>query len=215
MNKILKWTVISLVVVFALILVASAAVYLYKPGLRESWVKPGVDQEDLPTEISAPTAFKNVNVIPMDRERVLESQTVVVEDRRITYVGNDDNEIPADAHIVDGTGKYLMPGLADMHTHVYGNENDLLLYVANGVTTIRTMGGEPPDILEWRDQIRAGSRLGPTVWAWWPSIRSQRGRDPVWLRRFKTRGGEAFAHTPEEYWECESALRQASWLPPM
>src|SRR5690606_32502828 len=63
-------------------------------------------------------AFTNVNVIPMDRERVLEDQTVVVADGRITRVGPAaSTQVPAGATRIDARGKYLMPGVAEMHGH--------------------------------------------------------------------------------------------------
>ena len=65
---------------------------------------------------STTTAFVNVNLIPMDSEQVLENQTVIVEDDRIVAVGPaDEITVPENAVVVDGVGKYLMPGLADMH----------------------------------------------------------------------------------------------------
>ena len=107
-------------------------------------------------------------------------------------------DIPADAHVVDGDGKFLIPGLSDMHMHTFGSENDLLVYLANGVTTIRILGGDPPAILDWRDQIRAGTRVGPNIWAWWPMIENGYWGDPEWVKELQTRGGETYVHTPEE-----------------
>jgi imidazolonepropionase-like amidohydrolase len=76
-------------------------------------------------------------------------------------------ELPASdsALRIDGRGKYLMPGLADMHVHLF-NSKDLVLYLANGVTTIRNLGGygAADSILEIRRQVRAGERLGPTIY---------------------------------------------------
>ena len=87
------------------------------------------------------TAFVGVHVVPMDREHVLEDRTVLVRGDRIVRIGPaGDVAVPAGAAVIDGRGKYLMPGLADMHVHVWC-EGDLLLYVANGVTTVRNMSG--------------------------------------------------------------------------
>ena len=91
------------------------------------------------------TAFQNVNVIPMDEERVLGDQTVVVREGRIAEIGPAaDVEAPADALVVDGSGKYLLPGLAEMHAHIPNAQGEtdavdrtLFLYLAGGVTTIR------------------------------------------------------------------------------
>ena len=76
----------------------------------------------------------------MDAE-VRTSQTVVVRDGWITAVGpTGQATYPAGATVVDGAGRFLIPGLSDMHAHVY-SEAELLLYVAHGVTRIRNMWG--------------------------------------------------------------------------
>jgi len=64
-------------------------------------------------------AFTNVNVIPMDKERVLQDQTVIVRDARISEIGPaSSTKVPAGATKIDGTGQYLIPALADMHVHI-------------------------------------------------------------------------------------------------
>lgn len=107
-------------------------------------------------------AFVNVTVIPMDEERELREQTVLVEGDRIVAVGPAESvEVPETARRVDAGGRYLLPGLADMHVHI-PEDYMLLLYVANGVTTVRNMEGyffHP----RWRDEVAAGERLGPTI----------------------------------------------------
>src|SRR5712692_8792058 len=93
--------------------------------------------------------FVNVNVIPIDRERVLERQAVIVREGRIAQIGPARKvKAPDGALRVDGSGKYLMPGLAEMHGHLpppntsrEAVENLLFLYLANGVTTVRGMLG--------------------------------------------------------------------------
>lgn len=85
------------------------------------------------------TAFVHVNVVPMDRERVLRDQTVLVRGGRIVAIGRN-VEVPAAAVRIDGHGKsWLSPGLADMHTHSQ-TKNDLAVYLANGVTSVLNMG---------------------------------------------------------------------------
>lgn len=125
----------------------------------------------------ATTAFVNVNVIPMDRERVLEQQTVVVEGETITRVGPAaTTAIPTDAARVEAGGKYLIPGLAEMHAHVPGGqaseedvERVLYLYVANGVTTARGMLGHPRH-LPLRDRLARAEVRGPTLYTSGPSL---------------------------------------------
>jgi imidazolonepropionase-like amidohydrolase len=78
-------------------------------------------------------AITDVTVLPMDRLRVLEHQTVVIADGRIIALGpSKDVRTPAGARVIDGSGKYLMPGLADMHVHIT-TPDELPMYVGNGV----------------------------------------------------------------------------------
>ncbi len=112
-----------------------------------------------------PIAFVDVNVVPMDSERVIERQTVIVRDDKIVEIGpTSEVEVPSGVLVIDGRGKYLMPGLADMHVHPQpAGKSTLLTYVANGVTTIRHMYGDARS-LEWREQIARGELLGPTMY---------------------------------------------------
>ena len=122
-------------------------------------------------------AFVGVHVVPMDEERVLESQTVLVFEDRIKEIGPvGEVDVPDEAVIIDGEGLYLMPGLAEMHAHIPSSrspadyrENTLFLYVANGITTIRGMLGEPSH-LELRAQSAAGEILAPRIYTSGPSL---------------------------------------------
>lgn len=114
-------------------------------------------------------AFTNVNVIPMDRERVLAGQNVIVSGGRITAIGPaSSTEVPAGATRIDGTGRYLLPGLAEMHGHIPGAnvaaaEDVLFLYVAAGATTVRGMQGHPAQ-LELKRRAEAGEIIAPRLW---------------------------------------------------
>ena len=127
-------------------------------------------------EAGPATAFVGVTVIPMDRERVIAGQTVVVRGNRIVEIGSMiDVEVPAGATQVDGRGKFLMPGVAEMHGH-YPNpeqaeftEAVLFLYVANGVTLVRGMQGNASH-LPLRDAIEAGEIVGPRLFVCAPSM---------------------------------------------
>lgn len=121
-------------------------------------------------------AFVDVHVVPMDRERVLERQTVLVRDGRIAEIGPVDRvAVPAGATRIDGRGKYLMPGLAEMHAHIPGPQDPrlvervLFLYVANGVTFARGMLGHPAH-LELRARAARGELLAPTIYTSGPSF---------------------------------------------
>ena len=123
-------------------------------------------------------AFTNVNVIPMDRDVVLAGQTVVVVDGVIQALGAADAaEVGNGATVIDGSGRYLMPGLAEMHAHVPSGadppreevDDILFLYIANGVTTIRGMLGSAYQI-PLADELERGDVLGPTFYAAAPSL---------------------------------------------
>ncbi len=122
-----------------------------------------------PATVSADVAFVNVNIVPMDADRMLESQTVLVGREGIVQIGPTDQvAIPDSALRIDGTGQYLLPGLTDMHVHWTANttselRNDNFLFLANGVTTIRVMWGSN-FALRRRDEIIQGLALGPTVY---------------------------------------------------
>jgi imidazolonepropionase-like amidohydrolase len=110
------------------------------------------------------TAFVRVNVVPMDRERVLPNQTVIVQGDTIVAMGRG-LQIPAQAQVIDGRGTaYLSPGLADMHTHS-ATRNDLAVYLANGVTTVLHMGGAPAGFVNAVvPAVNRGAIAGPHVY---------------------------------------------------
>ena len=118
-------------------------------------------------------AITHVNVIPMTRDELLVAdQTVVVTGDRITAMGlAGSTAIPKGAQVVDGRGKYLIPGLADMHVHLeYFDDPAMLgLFVDNGVTTVRNMDGRPY-ILDWKKRIAAGTLAGPRIYTAGPLL---------------------------------------------
>jgi imidazolonepropionase-like amidohydrolase len=123
-------------------------------------------------------AITNVTVLPMDRAGTLPGQTVVVQDGEIVAVAPSGSvRLDASATIIDGSGRYLMPGLAEMHAHVPPGANPprdavediLFLYIANGITTIRGMLGSEYQI-PLAEELREGNVLGPTFYVGAPSI---------------------------------------------
>ena len=116
-------------------------------------------------------AIRDVTVIPMDRERAIPGQTVLIAGERIVRIGpSGDTPVPPGTRIVDGAGQYLIPGLADMHIHLSPdtgasaarNRRRLGLLVANGVTTARSMLGHPSHFA-LRDSVRARRAVGPAL----------------------------------------------------
>lgn len=124
-------------------------------------------------------AFVDVDVLPMDRDVRLSSQTVIVRDGRIAAIGPHDSvEVPDDATRIDGEGRVLMPGLAEFHGHVPGGDDPVYvqdtldLYLANGVTLVRNMSGDVSHP-ELRARIERGEVNGPTLVVASPWLRSQ------------------------------------------
>ncbi len=116
-------------------------------------------------------AFVDVTVVSMNTEHVTTDQTVIVRDGRIDEIGPASQiTVPKDAMVIEGRGKYLMPGLADMHVHLDTDTPGMLVvFLANGVTTVRNMWGTP-DILAWRQQVEEGELLGPTIYTTGPIL---------------------------------------------
>ncbi|MEO6391833.1 MAG: amidohydrolase family protein [Pyrinomonadaceae bacterium] len=124
-------------------------------------------------------AFVGVNVIPMDRERVLLDQTVIVKDGVITQIDDARKvKVPKSAQTVPAKGKYLIPGLVDMHVHLLSDEegypdalagDELKIMIANGVTTVRFMIGTPEQLV-LRAQSARGEIIAPTIFAASPHL---------------------------------------------
>ena len=154
------------------------------------------------------TAFVGVNVIPMDRERVMRNQTVVVSDGIITQIGDVKKvKVPKDALRIDGSGKYLMPGLVDMHTHLLSDndefpdsiaEDELRVMVANGVTTIRLMIGTPEQLV-LRARSARGEIVAPTLYCASPHLTGRK------------QGNDFVVNTPEEARDAVRKSKQAGY----
>ncbi len=139
----------------------------------------------------AALVITDVNVLPMDVREVTPGQTVIIRDGIILEIGDALSvSVPAGAETVDGHGKYLMPGLADMHVHLpkqrrngFGVEEFLLLNMAAGVTSVRSMRGAE-DHLALRTRIESGDLLGPRLYLSAPPIFGQRTFDGASVEEF-------------------------------
>jgi len=129
---------------------------------------------------SETTAFIGVNVVPMTSSVVMKNQTVLVQGDRIVAIGDQKRiRVAAGASRIDGRGKFLMPGLAEMHGHIppptasrATTENVLFLYLANGITTVRGMLGHPGQ-LALRAEAVSGTVASPTLYLAGPSFNDQ------------------------------------------
>ena len=121
----------------------------------------------------ASTAFTHVTVIDGRSPEPRSDQNVVVRGNRIVAVGPAaSTSVPSGARVIDGRGKFLIPGLWDMHVHTTmpGGRDVLKLYIANGVTGVRDMAGDWPTITAWRGEIARGTLIGPRIVASGPYL---------------------------------------------
>lgn len=144
-------------------------------------------------------AYVGATVVPMDREGTLADTTVVVRGDRIALVAPAASIDTTGATIVDAKGKWIVPGLADMHVHTW-SDRDFGLYLLNGVTTVRDMFGSP-NHLTWRASIASGKLEGPTLFAAGPIVD---GDPPVWP-------GSAVVTTPEAARQTVREQKQAGY----
>jgi imidazolonepropionase-like amidohydrolase len=132
--------------------------------------------DDAPVRAQAEAiVIENVAVVDVVKGRLTAPQTVIIAEGRIASMGRLETAAPPDAVRVDGSGRYLMPGLVDMHVHLFNNAthrppNDWAfpLWVANGVTGVRDMRSELsdlPTIARWRDAVGRHQLIAPRVLA--------------------------------------------------
>ena len=120
--------------------------------------------------------FTNVNLLDMTTDEIKTNKTVAILQGKIASI-TDASELKfsSETEVIDGTDKFLMPGLTEMHAHIPGNqdmellEETLFLYLSNGITTIRGMLGQPYH-LELRDKVLTNEILGPRIYTSGPSM---------------------------------------------
>lgn len=174
LQKIGKWSLRVLGVIAVLIVVTVVSLYfIFTGSVRQAY---GAD-----TKVADPaqflidaeaTAISNVSVLSPDATRMLPNRTVLLANRKIMSIAQN-VDIPDGVRTIDGRGMFLIPGLVDSHVHLHRSPNDLLLYVANGVTQIRSMNGSIQD-LELKREIENG-RLGPHLYVSSASMASADG----------------------------------------
>src|SRR5437016_897579 len=131
-------------------------------------------------------ALTHVNIIGVTGAHIRKDMTVIVRGNHIVRIGKATRvRLPLDAKILDARGKFLIPGLWDMHVHTVfgdwipgGKEVALPLFVANGITGIRDMGGDLDTLLQWRSEISAGTLPGPRMIIAGPMLDGPKSRFP-------------------------------------
>jgi imidazolonepropionase-like amidohydrolase len=156
-----------------------------------------------PVRTAGPFAIANVTVVDVRGGTLLPARNVVVADGRIRSIGT---ALPQGIRVIDGRGRYLLPGLWDMHTHVFAVSPllDLPLYIAYGVTNVRDMQGCPQpgdpfvacreDKRRWTAEALAGERVGPRIVA----STSWMANGPGMVRRLKTVPAYFDTATPDQ-----------------
>ena len=157
-----------------LLTLALAAVASCRAPITSSVVEPSGSRGAL---ARGTLAITNVSIIPMTRDTIIRGATLVLRDGRIASIRRG-SDVPRGAQVIDGAGKYVIPGLADMHTHLFSDPAavadsiapaELGVMLANGVTTARLMIGTPHH-LQLRRDIAAGTVLGPQLWVASPHV---------------------------------------------
>lgn len=143
-----------------------------------------------PGRQSRSLAIRNVTVIPVTGAQPIPNATVLIRDERIVAIGPaTEVVVPAGARVVEGAGKFLLPGFIEMHAHLSKTRASALgLFIANGVTTVRDTGGDHEELLKWRREVRGEVpgrvRLGPRILMAGPYLESASNiermrKDPV------------------------------------
>ncbi len=151
-------------------------------------------------------AIEDVSIVDCYSPAVQRSKTVVIVGNRIHAIGDTGKvSVPSNARRVKGTGKYLIPGLWDSHVHLSSGEDSLPLFVANGVTTVREMGGDLMQVKSLRDRVVAREVIGPRIkiagtiieserWMTWAAEGAKKDNDTEFLATLSQRIG---VRTPE------------------
>ncbi len=194
-------------------------VLLATAGTFAAWGSPHLAQaQGLVGATQRPIiAIERVSVVDVARGEIVSPRTVLIVDGQITAIGEPDTiAIPPSAVRVEGRGRFLMPGLVDMHVHLFNNasrrppnEWAFPLFVANGVTGVREMLTEPAAMTvvdRWRTQVARGELVAPRVLAAGASV----GAESVEATRRQVREAKAagvdfikiFSHARETQWRA-------------
>src|SRR5215472_2201422 len=113
--------------------------------------------------------LREVTVIDATGAPPRENVDVLIRDERIEKIAPH-IQPPPGAQLIQARGRFLIPGLWDMHVHIWDADLAFPLFLANGVTGVRNTGGHPGDLMRWREELREGKRLGPRLIACGPVV---------------------------------------------
>jgi imidazolonepropionase-like amidohydrolase len=167
-------------------------------------------EAEKPQQASRPLVLTHVTVIDATGAPAKPGMTVVITGDRITGLGPSASvPVPKNAQVVDATGKFLIPGLWDMHVHWF-HKDYLPLFVANGVTGIRLMWGLPIHH-EWRQEIEQGTLQGPRLSIASPIVD---GPTPIWPGSIAVKdAAEGRRVVDEMKQQGADFIKVYSWLP--
>lgn len=156
----LKWTFIFILS----LLLAYFVILLYVKSEVNHHSGENTDDVNILTtkNLEKNIAIRNIDILSEDSDSMIPDQNVLIKDHLIEAIETQ-IEIPEGYHIVDGQGKFLIPGLVDTHAHPYKSENDLLLYLTQGVTYIATMNSKDGLYLQWKQDILDEKMLSPKL----------------------------------------------------
>ncbi len=175
-----KWTTLTIgITVFIGLTSLTWVEYQLRKGRGQFTQK--VDRTQF-SPLSGLIAIENVTILSPDCESMIAGQTVLLDNGKILAIGPA-IQAPQNAHRLDGENRFLIPGLVDSHIHLENTPNDLLLYLANGVTHVRDMGGAKHQLKMRQDTLNG--HLGPHMFIASEKIYSDsglKGRFSDWTR---------------------------------
>jgi imidazolonepropionase-like amidohydrolase len=174
-----------------------------------------------------PVAITDVTIVDVTYGRSIGPRTVLVDDGRIVAILAPDAAIPAAALRVPGRGRFLIPGLVDMHVHMFNlyshrppNDWTFPLYVANGVTAVREMRADAPSLVlvkRWRKQLDDGELIAPRILAAGIAAQGKSPQDAVRQVDAAADAGadfiKVFSEVPAPHWRAILAAARARSLP--
>ena len=175
-----------------------------------------------------PLAITDVTVIDVERGRSIGPRTVLIDEGRIVTIATVRSaDIPANAQRIDGRGRFLIPGLVDMHVHLFNgysrrppNDWSFPLFIANGVTAVREMNADTASIAvvnQWRKAVEAGDLIAPRILAAGVAVRGKSPDDAVRQVNAAADAGtdfiKIFSEVPVAHWRAILDSAQARSLP--